>query len=830
MALETGTRLGPYEIVGLLGAGGMGEVYRARDPRIGRDVAVKVLPSTVVSDPERRTRFEAEARAAGALNHPNIITLHDVGVAGEIPYLVTEVLEGETLAGRLAAGPLNPRVAARIVAQVARGLSAAHAKGIAHRDLKPANLFLLPDDRVKILDFGIAKLFRTEPDGTAETTPVFASLTAAGTVVGTVSYMAPEQLRDRAVDHRADLFAIGAILYEMVSGRHAFQGDTAADRVSAILSAEPEPLAAEIEAELPGLSGLLRRCLEKRPETRFESASDLAYALEILVEAAGARGASAGDSGAPPGIPRLTIRTLTFREGAILSARFAPDGTTVVYHAAWEGGGGDLYLTRTDNPDYRPLHLAGARLLSVSSGAELAIGLDPRDMGGFITLHTLARVSMMGGIPRELARDVFAADWGPDGRSIAAIRQVGGRHRLEYPLGRVVHEATGWLSAIRVSPDGKQLAFFDHPIGGDNAGHLTLLEPGRPARRLVPGLDSAASIAWHPTGKEIWFSAADQGGLGAVWAARLDGDVRRIHQTLGWPALDDISGRGEALITQLKPRLRMQTGTRAGRDALELSWLDWSLCRDISKDGSLVLFDETGPGTAHSGIVFIRSMDGSPAVRLADGVAMAFMPDGGHVLTLNRHKDPPEFVIHPLGAGEPRPFPAGDLQVHFARPFPDGASLCVVANRSGETPALFRLDLATGVGVPMTKEPISIGYPMPSPDGRSILARRPDGRFAVYPADGSPVIEVPDVQPHERPCGWTPDGRAVYAYARGVIPAVVERVDLESGRREPWLTVEPITRSGVGTFGSLFLTLDGHRYAGSFNQSVGDLFLVGGLG
>jgi hypothetical protein len=842
MSLRPGTRLGHYEIVGLLGAGGMGEVYRARDPRLGREVAVKVLPMAVAGDPERQQRFEVEARAAGALNHPNIVTIHDVGVADGAAYLVTEVLDGETLRSVLARGALPPARAAALVIQVAQGLAAAHAKGIVHRDLKPENLFVLPDDRVKILDFGIAKLTRpdgTESAATAETTPAFAALTQAGTILGTVSYMAPEQLRDRPVDHRADLFALGAILHEMVSGRLAFAGDTAADRVTAILAADPAPFAPEIEAALPGLGALVSRCLEKRPETRFESARDLAYALEILAGAARSRaevGAAAGGTAAAdtaaPELAELDIRQLTYREGMVSAARFAPDGTTVVYHAAWEGGPWELYLTRTDNPDYQPLNLGSAVLLGVSSSAELAVGLDPRDMGGFIRLHTLARVSMLGGVPRELARDVYMADWGPDGKSIAAIREVEGRFRLEYPLGRVIHESSSWLSNVRVSPDGRLIACFEHPIGGDNGGDLIVIEPGGVARTLVKNMSTAAAVAWHPAGQEIWFSAALRVGSNAmIYAVALDGRLRRAYQGMGWADIQGFSPAGKALVISSKPRLRLQTGTRggAGADRLELSWLDWSLARDISPDGKLVLFDETGSGIMHGGAVFVRSTDGSPAVRIADGDAMAFMPDGRRVLTTETTRTPRRLIIQPLGVGEPLVIDIGDLQCHFARPFPDGESLVAVGNRPGEALGLYRIRIPGGECEPLTRHPVAMTFPLPGPRGDTVSMRQADGVFALYPVDGGPPVPIPTMKTDERPCGFSPDGSAIYVFQRGKIPARVDRIELATGRREPWIEIEPMTRSGTTGFISVILTPDGERYVASFGQFVTDLFAVSGL-
>ena len=379
--LEAGSRLGPYEIVALLGAGGMGEVYRARDPRLGREVAVKVLPRAWAGDPERQQRFEAEARAAGAINHPNIVTLHDVGVANGSPYLVTEILEGESLRAVIGRGPSTPGRAAEIVIQTAQGLAAAHAKGIVHRDLKPENLQVLPEGRVKILDFGIAKLTRTEANPLAETTPVFASMTATGTIMGTVSYMAPEQLRDLPVDHRADLFALGAIFHEMLTGKQPFPGDTAADRVSAILMTEPPPLPPKIERIMPGVGATITKLLAKRPEGRFDSAKDLAFTLELLASRAASGDASPTAGGDAPANSVIRFRPLTFREGNVMCARFAADGQTIVYQAAFEGKRSEIFLTRVESPEARGLGIRGADLQALAR-LDQAVELVLRLRGG----------------------------------------------------------------------------------------------------------------------------------------------------------------------------------------------------------------------------------------------------------------------------------------------------------------------------------------------------------------------------------------------------------------------------------------------------------------
>src|ERR1700683_245931 len=281
MNLASGTKLGPYEIVSLLGAGGMGEVYRARDSRLRREVAIKVLPQALSLDADRMRRFEQEALATAALNHPNILAVFDIGTSEGSPYVVSELLEGETLRERLRSGALPVRKALDYSLQIANGLAAAHEKGIIHRDLKPENLFLTKDGRLKILDFGLAKLIQSEPSVQTSLRTVTHG-TEAGMVLGTAGYMSPEQVRGIAVDARSDIFSFGAILYEMLSGKRAFHGDTAADTMTAILKEDPPDLTETNRNISPALERIVQHCLEKNPEARFHSASDIAFDLEHL--------------------------------------------------------------------------------------------------------------------------------------------------------------------------------------------------------------------------------------------------------------------------------------------------------------------------------------------------------------------------------------------------------------------------------------------------------------------------------------------------------------------------------------------------------------------
>ena len=473
MALTSGTKLGPYEILAPLGAGGMGEVYRARDSRLDRIVAVKVLPASFAADADRLRRFEQEARSVAALNHPNILAVHDIGTHDGSPYMVCELLEGETLRERLRGGILSTRKATEIAIEIAEGLAAAHDKGIIHRDLKPENIFLTKEGRIKILDFGLAKIARTssEQNAAQTLTSVDVALTEAGQVLGTAGYMSPEQIRGMGVDHRSDIFAFGAIFFEMLSGQRAFSRDTAAETMTAILKEDPPELTQLNRNISPALERIARHCLEKNPEQRFQSARDLAFDLEALSQHSGSAAGMVAKPTAIQSVRRfqlpivamlvalgigvgyllghkakksseVTYHQLTFRKGTVLSARFAPDNRTIIYSAAWGGSPPELFSTRQDSIESRPVGLSQVDLLAISSQAEMAVSLKPATLPGlFGTVGTLGRTPLTGGTaPREMLENVEWSDWSPDGASLLVVRTVDKDNRIEYPAGQVIYQ------------------------------------------------------------------------------------------------------------------------------------------------------------------------------------------------------------------------------------------------------------------------------------------------------------------------------------------------------------------------------------------------------
>ncbi|MCI0567638.1 MAG: serine/threonine-protein kinase, partial [Acidobacteria bacterium] len=626
MALAPGTRLGPYEILAPLGAGGMGEVYRARDTRLDREVAVKVLPAHLSQDADARARFEREAKAVAALSHPNILAIHDFGLEGGTAYAVTELLEGETLRDKMDGSALPVRKAIEIALQVAHGLSAAHEKGVVHRDLKPENLIVTHDGRVKILDFGLAKVEAPVSPEAGSHMPTRHIATQPGTALGTPGYMSPEQVRGRTVDERTDLFAFGAILYEMLSGSRAFERDSAADTMSAILKEDPPELSQSGKPFPPGLERIVHHCLEKNPQQRFQSARDIAFALDslsvmsgstsqpslrvvaglpkrsmaaiaaLLVVAAGIlAGWMAGVSSAvkdPPSWHRLT-----FRRGTIWSARFSPDGKTIIYGAAFEGKPVELFMTRPESPESKPLGFPKTDILSISPAGDLAVMLDAHTgTGGYWRTGTLARMPLVGGSPRPILEDVRYADWAPNGKDLAVVREAGGLMRLEYPIGTVVHQSESLVNP-RLSPDGSLVAFFDNSRGPNVS--VSLVDKAGKARILTDGWADWWYLCWSPDGKEVWFAAPEPGASGdtsALYAVSLSGKVRLLARPPGTLELHDTSKDGRALVGRLNFR-GVARGMLAGESReQDLSWLGSSNATDLSADGTTLLIDEEGEG------------------------------------------------------------------------------------------------------------------------------------------------------------------------------------------------------------------------------------------
>jgi eukaryotic-like serine/threonine-protein kinase len=855
MALNPGTKLGPYEIIAPLGAGGMGEVYRARDSRLGRDVAIKVLPPAFARDPERLQRFEQEARAAGLLNHPNVLIVFDLGTHDGSPYVVSELLEGETLRERLKQGPLPSRRVVEYGAQIARGLAAAHQKGIVHRDLKPENLFITEDGRVKILDFGLAKLTRPESvsseGATAASSP---GLTDPGMVMGTAGYMSPEQVRAAPTDHRSDIFSFGAILYEMLSGKRAFHGDSSIETMNAILREEPPEFTDAVRNLPPGLERVVRHCLEKKPDERFQSTRDLAFDLEALSSVSGltaravseplprrwirpalaglavvfalAAGFLIGRRGGQAAFP--TFQRLTFRRGFITNARFAPDRQTIVYSAAWDGYPGELFSTNPSNPGSRSLDLTNAKLLSISSSGELAVMLNPGPgPGPGASIGKLARVPFSGGAPREILESIEDADWAPDGTNLAVIHEVEGRSRLEYPIGKVLYETAGWLSSPRVSPRGDKVAFMEHPVRPDNAGSVAVVDTAGTKTTLSEGWMSEEGVAWSPPGDAVWFTAAPSGNAEGVYEVKLSGKQRQVERVAGGIHLCDIAPDGRVLVSHFNARLGIIALAPGESKERDLSWMDWSRVMDISADGKTILFDETGEGGGATYGVYLRRTDGSPAVRLGDGAAQSISPDEKWAMAI-KISSPPQLTLLPTGSGEERPLTNDSIAHLEARWLPDGKRFVFAGYETGHGVRLYAQDLDGGPARAVSPEGLGITFTI-SPDGKFVAGTNAQGQVALYAIDGSPPRVIPGLDAGETPVGWTSDGRSLFVFSRAGTAARVSRVEVSSGKKQFWKDLVPPDPAGISRIVPPRITPDGKAYAYSYGRVLSDLYLAKGL-
>jgi Tol biopolymer transport system component len=855
-----GKVLGHYRVLEKIGFGGMGEVYRASDQRLGRDVALKVLKPSLAHDQDRLRRFEQEARAAAALSHPNIVAIYDIGMHKGAPYIVSELLEGQTLRERLHAGPVSQRQAIDYAGQIAQGLVAAHEKRIVHRDLKPENLFITKDGRVKILDFGIAKLVNSEFGSETDHAGALASMTTqtkVGSVLGTVAYMSPEQLRGRAVDHRSDIFSFGAILYEMLTGARAFAGETQVDTITAILKEDPAEMIGKGQDIAFAFEQVVRHCLEKEPENRFQSARDLAFALSTLADLGTSKQVFAFRRGPTrlrtwlPGmvaalllaavaiylgarlkaVPSPDFRRVTFERGTVYSARFTPDGRTVVYGASWSGRPLQIYSTIPDSLLARPLGLTSAYLLGLSRTGELALILRGRP-GSRLDFEggMLARSPMIGGTPREILQDVAWADWSPDGE-LAVVHHVNGRDNLEYPVGKILYQTSGSISHIRVSPQGDRIAFLDHPRRWDDSGFVSVSDLAGHKTTLSSYWGWESGLAWSPQGNEVWFAALENGSSNrSLWAVGVNGKPRKVLTVPGGFAMHDIAPDGRILATIDVERLAMEFSGR-DKQVRDLSWYDWSIAKDISPDGQSVLFEEASQSSepaGPNGAVAIRKVDGSPPIRLAEGTSDTLSPDGNWAISVSQ-SGPAHLVLLPVGPGPSRQIPLPGLEsvqtgAHF---LPDGKRIVVNGVEPGHPGRTYVVDLSGGKPRPVTPEGVTAT--LPSPDGKFLAGETADYGLALFPLDGGPARPISGVKPGYMLAQWSADSKALYAYRLGDVPLKIQRLDIATGSMKPVRELVPADLGGVVSIGPVITNRDASEFAYSYYQTLSVLYVISGL-
>ncbi len=851
-----GKSLRSYHIDSKIGSGGMGVVYKATDTRLGRSAAIKILAAADVSG-DRKRRFVQEAKAASSLNHPNIITIYDIDtqeVDGKpVQYIAMEYVAGDTLDHLIGRKGFRLREVLKYAIQMADGLAAAHAAGIVHRDFKPSNVIVTPEGQVKILDFGLAKLSETsDADAYAETMHGDGSpLTEEGTVMGTVAYMSPEQAEGKIVDARSDIFSFGSVLYEMATGQRPFVGGSKLSSLSAILYKDPQP-ASQILAELPAeLDRIIGRCLKKDPGRRWQSMADVKVALEELRDEA---------QNSSPALPRPAVRSravsgtnfrvavglliglalgfalrityeqwyfrppeppsfrrLTFRRGDVTSAKFAP-GDNIVYSAEWDGSPSTLYSTQPGNREARPLGLPSARVLAISPRGEMALLLGGEDVG------TLARVAFGGGAPREVLEAVSGADWGPDAESLAVVRAINGKYRLEYPIGTPLYETAKRPPMMpRVSADGKLVAFFDFDVEvGDYA--LCIVGANHPRQVLSRGWRAIGALNWSPDNREVWFSGGQPGGDPALYAVTLSGIQRLVSQTGGMIVMQDVARDGRVLLSTVNSRLGILYTPQNGVPR-DLAWLDSSLMYELSNDGGEMVFVELSSGEGRNSAIYLRKTDGSAAVQLGYGNRPSLSPDEKWVVCIHHDAGRSSLMLLPTGPGESQ-FPKID-GIHFdiVEWFPDNKRVLFTGNETGHSTRTWMYELGSSKPIPLTPE--GTQGTRVSPDGKSFVIVDPH-KLILASTNGGGSRAILDLQNGERVVRWSGDGRYLFLQQREPNSIKISRLELATGRKEPWMVVKN-PEPGAEFFGPVALSADGKVCATTFQHDLANLFLVRGL-
>ncbi len=824
MGLAPGTKLGSYEVVSRLGAGGMGEVFRARDPKLGRDVALKVLPAEFSANPDRMRRFEREARSASALNHPHIVTVYEIGQADSSSYIAMELVDGRTLRDLLGAGPLPLKKVMRIAAQIADGLSKAHASGIVHRDLKPENVMVTRDGFAKILDFGLAKAALAEPQSDTDSPTLPSSSTIAGMVVGTVGYMSPEQARGAAVDFRSDQFSFGSVLYEMITGVRAFRRDSAAQTLTAIIEDEPRPISELNPKALLPLRWIVERCLAKDAEERYASTRDLARDLisvrdhlsetsmpQLAASAPAARvhprhlaslvllaaalivaGLAGYRLGRPQASGPLSMRALTFA-GSDDQPSVSPDGRTVAFRS-WRGGQPRIWLKQ----------LEGGEEVPMTSGFDSSPRFSPdgtailfiRRPQGWLPWRQiehpgdLYRVATVGGEPRKLLEDVVGADWSPDGARIVFVRTAEVEGRIASEVGilyangenprKLASVPRRNLTAPRWSLDGKSIVAADAPFGIAGApserGHTVIgVEDG--TTRLVPppqpGGDLSA-LAWSGSvGDAIYTQGESMARVGfASWGStrvvRMDTASGRAQVLFSIPAVAhdvQVLGRGRLLFTTRSSRQNLRENSPRGEGGER--WLTRGSSSDrqpiFSPDGEWVAFTSNRSGNLELWALSTRS---GILRRLTDHEGddwdPAFMEGGKKILWSSNRGGHFEIWTAEADGRHPRQVSQDGADAENPTATPDGQWI-VYQSGHAEKRGLWKVRADGSEAKHLVSG--TTAWPEVSPDGRHALftVLRPSGNVVrvVRLADGQVLPFEIAARGGGGRARWMPDGRAI---------------------------------------------------------------------
>jgi Tol biopolymer transport system component len=860
MPIAPGTRLGPYEVVAPLGAGGMGEVWRARDMKLDREVALKFLPPSFAEDPERLARFEREAKVLASLNHTSIAGIYGLHEHEGQRFLAMELVPGEDLAVRLKKGSVPFSEAIDLARQIAEALEVAHEQGIVHRDLKPANIKLTPEGKAKVLDFGLAKALETAttsgPDRDPAMSPTITSLgTVAGVILGTAAYMSPEQARGKRVDKRADIWAFGCVLFEMLTGKIAFDGDTISDTMAAVLTRDPDWSALPLEVP-PRVRELLERCLRKDPKERLRDIGDAR--IELVTGAGGGQSQRTGQSPLPasssrsrwmPIVAAIAVvaalvggtllgrrsahteppefRQLTFARGYVHSVRFAPDGQTVIYGAAFEGRPLALFSTRIDSSESRPFDLPSADVAGISRDGQMALLLGRHHYGSWLRVGTLAQVSLAGGTPREILEDVFDADISPDGKQFAVVVVDGDDQVLQYPIGKELFRTRGWIGQPRIASDGKRVAFVDHRVWGDDLGEVKLAEADGKLIRLSPELQYSHGLSWSSDGSEVWFTAASDIGGCLLWRVAPGGAPRSVLTTPTAMRIQDISADGHILLVTDEQRATLAGQLAGDTSERNYSWWDNDTASAISSDGTIYAGDNASVVVDGEYSVFFRRSGASP-VPLGTGVAAGITPDGKFVFSTNLTGNRSTLTVRPVGPGQPRTIDLGGLATEPGAPqrrvtcSSDGRRVAFIATKPGAGRGVWVMDLDGGT--PRAASPDGAYSAIISPDGSKVAVGDMKRGMYVVPAEGGSPVPVAGAPKIDIPVAWSADGREILSWDR-TLPPRIYRTALDGGHRELVRELVPSDPAGI-LYGWLTMSSDGRFYLQRYRRVLSSVYLT----
>ena len=875
MRLSAGATFGPYRILAPLGRGGMGEVYRARDSRLGRDVALKILRAEDSEDRNLLARFAQEARAASALNHPNILVVYEAGnvpmpgSAEPVPYLAMELVEGEPLSSLMTAEPVPFGRMLDLAAQLTDALARAHESGIVHRDLKPSNIFVNADGRVKILDFGLATLRTTSPRDTKSPTEA-EPLTSPGVVVGTVGYMSPEQARGEPATPASDQFSVGCVFYEMLTARPAFARGSAAETISSILRDEPPPIEQVNPAVPAPLRWIVGRCLAKSSRDRYVSTRDLARDIRFL-----AQHLTEADTRGLPTLPAPALRTfplrvaaisaililaaaaglfvtrrmsvparpefrrLTFRQGVIERALFAPNNS-ILYTASWEASPARSYLALQESSGMDRLLESDVQvpLAFSEDGSQVLVLLGTANLSGTSHLSRTARGTLawwpaLGGKPRKILDGVGWADASRRDHLLAVVRETGGQSTLDLrepdgALRRVLFRTSGAISFVRFSPNEKQVAFIHHPSRDDDAGEVWMAAiDGSGSKLLTRRFERCLGLDWNARTGAIWFSAVSSAPAGsALWTVQPPGEARLRYVLPDAFHLQSVSAAADRwLLTSDESRLSL-TVLRHGDPPIDLSWFGWSFVRDISPDRKTVLFYDIGPTELTSGI-WIRPLDGGESIRLGEGFPEKFSPDGEWVVGVTGPASgDPQLLLVPVGSGRIRRL--APHQTNVSAPSFLGSKALLFVRSDNGIRNVWRMDIETGRAKPLRATECDL--PAASPSGTSFVCAWGENRSALFvhfldARPGRKLFELPKDKEiiYTR---WNKTGDRIFAVTRDW---QLLTIDSATGKLLDQATLPGSGPTGHDRIVSAALDDDATTQAYSVDRMSSSLYLATGL-